>query len=567
MSNQGFPSADHSKRVQKRPGLVSCWWGLISDAGGLVPPQGAEGNERRIAVEPELEAITLQLLGSLRQFFESCLERGNVELGTLAQSFTDTCRSLFCADAALYVISESGEFERRGVAPLPSRIRARVSGETVPPGIRLVSSVECLRPVGESNYEQSGSVCFPASASGIFFVPLWREEDLLGLVLVRLPAEDRLTQIEEEILLSLCGYLGAWFRHDPLVATKQEDRRAQLENPEHSETLERRSEPTCHDTDGARVRYERDHGLVGKSEVFLETLDRAVQWAQADEPVLIVGETGTGKELIARMIHACSNRKGGPFVTLNCPAIPRDLAESELFGHERGAFTGATDSRAGKFELADGGTLFMDEIADLPYPLQAKLLRVLQECEIDRIGGTKPKKVNVRIIAATNRDLTEAVDLGQFRHDLFFRLSALPLVVPPLRHRPGDAEHLAWYFLQEARKRYRKDVRGFTQAALVILRQHSWPGNVRQLKHTVERAVLTEPGPFIDLPDLSEARASAEPLTLNGLLKLEKAQRVAAVLKQTRGNCAQAARELGMSRGNFARLLKTLGLNPGYFQR
>jgi transcriptional regulator with GAF, ATPase, and Fis domain len=253
---------------------------------------------------------------------------------------------------------------------------------------------------------------------------------------------------------------------------------------------------------------------------------------------------------------------------VNCPAIPKDLAESELFGHERGAFTGAIESRAGKFELAEGGTLFLDEVGDLPALLQAKLLRALQEGEFERVGSGRVKKANVRVIAATNRDLHEAVTTGEFRQDLFFRLNAMPIRVPPLRHRPGDIEVLAWHFLSEAVRKNPTGVRGFTPEAMTALKQHDWPGNVRELRHTVDRAVLNARESLITTCDLGELGGSGteRPLTLNGQLRLEKRRRVEAVLKQWRGNCAQAARELGMSRGNFARLLRALGLNAGDFR-
>jgi transcriptional regulator with GAF, ATPase, and Fis domain len=412
--------------------------------------------------------------------------------------------------------------------------------------------------------------------SSVWVLGIIVRERLAGLVLLEWPSsDDPPSPIDEALLLAMSPALAFWLDRQNVLAGSVEDERFGREEP----GKERSHAASALETEATlavpwtaparpRTRYEIEHGLVGSSAVFLETLACAERWAKTDHPVLILGETGTGKELIARLVHACSQRKDGPFVTVNCPAIPKDLAESELFGHERGAFTGAIESRAGKFELAEGGTLFLDEVGDLPALLQAKLLRALQEGEFERVGSGRVKKVSVRVIAATNRDLHEAVTTGEFRQDLFFRLNAMPIRVPPLRHRPGDIEVLAWHFLSEAVRKNPTGVRGFTPEAMTALKQHDWPGNVRELRHTVDRAVLNARESLITTCDLGELGGSGteRPLTLNGQLRLEKRRRVEAVLKQWRGNCAQAARELGMSRGNFARLLRALGLNAADFR-
>ncbi len=308
--------------------------------------------------------------------------------------------------------------------------------------------------------------------------------------------------------------------------------------------------------------------LVGESPAFFHALALAERWAAGCAPVLITGETGTGKELLARAIHALSSRRSGPWVAVNCPAIPRELAESELFGHEKGAFTGATEARVGRFERADGGVLFLDEVGDLPHTIQAKLLRVLQEGEIERVGSAKTKKVDVRVIAATNRDLHEAVRLGDFRKDLYHRLAALPIHLPPLRERGGDVELLAWHFLRKSRERYGKCIEEIAPAAIERLEAYDWPGNVRELEYVIERAVLLAVEPILRVEDLADlaAEENSTGLSLHARLRMEKVRRIEATLRQTQGNCAEAARLLGMSRGNFARLLKALRIDARRFR-
>jgi transcriptional regulator with GAF, ATPase, and Fis domain len=230
--------------------------------------------------------------------------------------------------------------------------------------------------------------------------------------------------------------------------------------------------------------------VVGESRVWKEVLEQVNLVAPADSTVLLVGETGTGKELMARAIHEQSRRRRHAFVAVNCAAFPESLVESELFGHERGAFTGAFERKPGKFELADRGTLFLDEVGDLPAPVQAKLLRALQEREVHRVGGTKAVPINVRLIAATNRDLQGALTTGEFRQDLFYRLSVFPVTLPPLRERSDDVPMLAKYFVKRCAERQGREAPLLTPAALVHLQAYDWPGNVRELQNVLERAVI-----------------------------------------------------------------------------
>ena len=238
--------------------------------------------------------------------------------------------------------------------------------------------------------------------------------------------------------------------------------------------------------------------IVSESEIFGAAVNQASLVAPADTTVLLLGETGTGKELLARLIHARSARAQAPFVAVNCAALPESLVESELFGHEKGAFTGATNRKPGKFELAHGGSLFLDEIGDLPPDAQAKLLRVLQDSEVQRVGATAGTTVNVRVIAATNQDLEAAIEGRRFRSDLYYRLSVFPIEVPPLRARAGDVDVLARHFVSAFAAKLRKPITSIDQRALDRLRAYPWPGNVRELQNVIERAVILSPGLSIE---------------------------------------------------------------------
>jgi two-component system response regulator HydG len=235
---------------------------------------------------------------------------------------------------------------------------------------------------------------------------------------------------------------------------------------------------------------ENIEGIIGNSPQLLEVIEKIHIVAPTETSVLVLGESGTGKEKIAHSIHDFSSRKNGPVVTVNCAALPQSLIESELFGHERGAFTGANTARIGKFEQANGGTIFLDEIGELPLDSQVKLLRVLQEREIERLGGDKTIKVNVRIVAATNRSLEKEVAEGRFRLDLYYRLNVFPIKLPPLRDRKEDIEELALYFLNKYATKAHKNVSGISADALIQLEQYNWPGNIRELEHLIERNVL-----------------------------------------------------------------------------
>jgi len=252
------------------------------------------------------------------------------------------------------------------------------------------------------------------------------------------------------------------------------------------------------------------HGIIGNSAGIKAVLDQLNVVAPTDSTVLIQGETGTGKELVARAIHGLSHRGTAPFVTLNCAAIPAGLLESELFGHERGAFTGAMTKRKGRFELADGGTLFLDEIGDLSVDLQVKLLRVLQEKEFEPLGSTHTLRVDVRVVAATNRDLLQMVEDGCFRPDLYYRLSVFPISLPPLRNRPGDIPSLARHFVAKYAGRMNKALQVISAEAMDAMLSYDWPGNIRELQNFIERGVIVSQGSIfeLDMVQLQHQRSS-----------------------------------------------------------
>jgi len=314
-------------------------------------------------------------------------------------------------------------------------------------------------------------------------------------------------------------------------------------------------------------------GMVGHTPRMREVFKLVERVAPSPTNVLISGESGTGKELVARAIHAGSPRSTAPFVQINCGAIPDTLFEAELFGYQKGAFTGATTDKPGRFELADGGTLFLDEVGELPLDMQVKLLRVLQERQVDRVGGLAPVPVDVRLVAATNVDLLQAVEEGRFRHDLFYRLNVLPIPLPPLRERRDDIPLLVEHFLARFNERLDKQVQRCDPAALAALLEHDWPGNIRELENLMERVVLLADSDTIgvdDLPPLGRSPRSAphgddlEHLDLKEYVrvhtaKLERA-RIERALDAEEGNVTRAARRLGISRKSLQTKMKDYGL-------
>jgi formate hydrogenlyase transcriptional activator len=300
--------------------------------------------------------------------------------------------------------------------------------------------------------------------------------------------------------------------------------------------------------------------IIAESRKFKEVLSQAEMVAATNCTVIIQGDTGTGKELIAGFIHNHSPRRQQALIKVNCAAIPLGLLESELFGHERGAFTGAMAQRLGRFELADKGSLFLDEVGDIPMELQPKLLRVLQEQEFERLGGTRTIQTNARIIAATHRNLAEMVEEGTFRQDLFYRLSVFPITVPALRDRPEDIPHLVWHYTNTYARQFNRQIESIPVAAMESMVNYSWPGNIRELQNFIERAVILSRGSVLDPPVRELIRLNhqvpVEPITLRDV---ERAH-ILRMLEKTNGQLAGAAVLLGFPRSTLFYRVRRLGI-------
>jgi two-component system nitrogen regulation response regulator NtrX len=339
-----------------------------------------------------------------------------------------------------------------------------------------------------------------------------------------------------------------------VVSNAVKQRRLEIENRELRATVDRR------------------HTIVGDSYKLRQLLEQVAMAAPTNGRVLIYGENGTGKELVARNIHMRSRRARGPFIEVNCAAIPEELIESELFGHMKGAFTGAVSDRRGKFELADAGTLFLDEIGDMSLKTQAKVLRALQEQIVEPVGGTTSVKVDVRVIAATNKDLPTEIRAGRFREDLYFRLNVIPIFVPPLRERDEDIPLLADHFMIELAREYGRRPKRLDTGAATGLRSYRWPGNVRELRNVIERLMIMVPGDTIALADLAfldgGSIATAEPAGGAAALPLHEARErferdyILRALAAQNGNISRTADLLGVERSNLYRKMKAFGILP-----
>jgi two-component system nitrogen regulation response regulator NtrX len=322
-----------------------------------------------------------------------------------------------------------------------------------------------------------------------------------------------------------------------------------------------------------RARVDRTHTMVGESYAMRQLREQVAMAAPTNGRVLIYGENGTGKELVARTVHASSRRRHAAFVEVNCAAIPEELIESELFGHVRGAFTGAVADRRGKFEAADGGTIFLDEIGDMSVKTQAKVLRVLQEQTMEPVGGTNRVKVNARVLAATNKDLQAEIRLGSFREDLYFRLNVIPIFVPPLRERPEDIPLLADHFMAEFAREYGRRLKTFEPGATALLQRYPWPGNVRELRNVIERLMIMVPGESFSTEDLGFLEPSApapvarvesgtERLTLHEARDRFERELILRTLAEQQGNMSRTAEVLGVERSNLYRKMRAFGIAP-----
>jgi formate hydrogenlyase transcriptional activator len=392
-----------------------------------------------------------------------------------------------------------------------------------------------------------------AAAEGFTFfchVPLVSRAHALGVLALGRKGENPFAQDEIDFLMKVAGQ----------IAIAIENALAYREIAELKEKLAQ-EKLYLEDEIRGEVDFE---GIVGQSSALRHVLQLVETVAPSDSTVLLLGETGTGKERIARAIHDRSRRKERTFVKLNCAAIPTGLLESELFGHEKGAFTGAIAQRLGRLELADQGSLFLDEVGDIPLELQPKLLRALQEREFERLGSTHTKKVNVRLVAATNRNLEKMIADGQFRSDLFYRLNVFPIRIPPLRERPEDIPLLVRYFAQKYARRMEKRIDSVPASALKKLARWHWPGNIRELENFIERAVILTRGSVLEIP-VGELKSGAPVATLRANADSADRDRIVSILRDTKGRVGGdngAAARLGIKRTTLISRMSKLGIDP-----
>jgi Nif-specific regulatory protein len=469
-------------------------------------------------------------------------------LEALARKVIESVMEVTPADRASLLLLEEGaeEFvavfgwDRRLGPNQPIQVSQTILGQVVGEGLAVLSN----DVAGEEAFQQAESLLGPRVRS-VLAAPLDLQGKLLGVLY--LDAASALAQFDSNHLQLVTGLANV-----AAVA---------VENVRRMESLA---------VENRRLQQEIniEHSMVGDSDAMRAVYQFISRVAGTEATVLIWGESGTGKELVARAVHANSERAAKPFVAINCAAIADTLLESELFGHEKGAFTGAVSQQKGKLETANGGTVFLDEIGELALTLQSKLLRVLQEREFERVGGTRAIKLDIRLIAATNRDLKEASRTGAFRQDLYYRLNVVSVRMPALRERRPDIPLLANYFVTRFSEKVKRRITGITPRAQACLMQYGWPGNVRELENAMERAVVLGSTPAIlpeDLPEtiLEEAQPEGQPATgLYEGLRLAKKDLIERTIEQTGGNYTEAAAVLGVHPNHLFRLIRALNLKP-----
>ncbi|HJU54234.1 MAG TPA: sigma 54-interacting transcriptional regulator [Pyrinomonadaceae bacterium] len=463
------------------------------------------------------------------------------------------------AESGAILLTEEGETEefssvfgldRQSGPNKTVRVSRTITDRVFAEGVSILSN-----DVQESGAFDEAESLIASRIQALLCVPLMLFDKPVGVIY--LYTSDPLTRFDKDHLQLLTAIAG-------IAAVA-------LENARHLEWLESENQRLQED-------IQVEHNMIGESQRMREVYQFIARVAPTNSTALVQGESGTGKELIARAIHLNSPRKTKPFVAVNCAALTETLLESELFGHEKGAFTGAVAQKKGKLEIADGGTLFLDEVGEMPLVLQVKLLRVLQEREFERVGGTRTLKVDIRLIAATNRDLEEAIKQGTFRQDLYYRLNVVSLSMPPLRERREDIPLLARYFVQKYADKCNRRVRGISSEARARLMSYDWPGNVRELENAIERAVVLGTTELILPEDLPEAALeSAAPASAAGssgggggggvanyheAVAEAKKQLILRAIEQSSGNYTEAAKLLGVHPNYLHRLIRNMNLRP-----
>src|SRR5215472_10042764 len=416
--------------------------------------------------------------------------------------------------------------------------------------------LDSMKPVVVDWRESEGfpsEACAIAAAEGVklsCIIPLVNHGRVLGRLSISRRTETSFTPDEVEFLSQISGQIA--------IAVENA-----LAYREISELKEKLAQEKLYLEEEIRSEMNFEQ-IIGNSVALKHVLELVETVALSDSTVLLLGETGTGKELIARAIHDRSRRKDRTLVKLNCAAIPTGLLESELFGHEKGAFTGAIIQKAGRMELADQGTLFLDEVGDIPIDIQPKLLRALQEREFERLGATQTKKVDVRLVAATNRDLERMVAHREFRSDLYYRLNVFPIRIPPLRERPEDIPLLVRYFTQKYSRRMEKEIESISAATMKKLSSWHWPGNIRELENFIERSVILTHGPALQVP-IGELTANDGSSAAAEIREASEREKILRALEESQGRVAGpdgAANRLGIKRTTLISRMKKLGIQP-----
>ena len=482
----------------------------------------------------------------------------NLELNDLLHAVSASVRRVMACDAAAVMLpDEEGKHLKIHALDYPDSKGIFVEGALVPiEGTMPGDAFKAGKPIVINRLDAETvpvEMYKKAKAEGMKSfcdLPLVSRKRLLGVLAVARREEDTFDQDQVDFLTQVANQVAIAIENAIVYGEIAElkDRLAQ-------EKLYLEEE----------IRGEMDfEGIVGQSSGLRHVLNLVETVAPSDSTVLLLGETGTGKELIARAIHDRSRRKDRTLVKLNCAAIPTGLLESELFGHERGAFTGAISQKIGRLELADRGTLFLDEVGDIPPDIQPKLLRALQEREFERLGNTRTQKVDVRLVAATNRDLEKMIASREFRSDLYYRLNVFPIRIPPLRERPEDIPLLVRYFTQKYARRMEKQIDSIPAAAMKKLSQWHWPGNIRELENFIERSVILTHGPALQVP-IGELTSSTNVPPSSGPHDTSERDRILQVLKETKGRVAGddgAAVRMGIKRTTLISRMKKLGIHP-----
>ena len=482
----------------------------------------------------------------------------NLEFHDLLQAASGSVRRVMGCDAAAIMLADADATQLRVHAlDYPDSRGIFVEGALVPiEGTMPGDSFKSGKPMVVNRLdpaEMPAEMYKKASAEGLNSfcdVPLISKDRLLGVLAVARRDENAFDEGEVAFLIQVANQVAIGVEN-ALAYTEI----AELKNRLAQEKLYLEEE----------IRGEMDfEGIVGQSSALRHVLNLVETVAPSDSTVLLLGETGTGKELIARAIHDRSRRKDRTFVRLNCSAIPTGLLESELFGHERGAFTGAISQKIGRLELADQGSLFLDEVGDIPLEIQPKLLRALQEREFERLGSNLTKKVNVRLVAATNRDLDKMIENREFRSDLYYRLNVFPIRIPPLRERPEDIPLLVRYFTQKYGRRMEKKIESIPTAAMKKLSSWHWPGNIRELENFIERSVILTHGSALQVP-IGELGTNGQAAPAQGARESNERGEIMRILKDTKGRVAGpegAAARMGLKRTTLISRMKKLGIDP-----